>query len=80
MISLEARVPLGAAVRDPGAILDRFLSWVSETGLVPYPAQEEAILQLMADLTAAGLLLLYRIYTCKDAIYRVSTDGYIFRL
>jgi len=48
VISLEARVPLGAAVRDPGAILDRFLGWVSETGLVPYPAQEEALLELMA--------------------------------
>jgi superfamily II RNA helicase len=47
--SLEARVPLGATIRDPGAILDRFLGWVSETGLVPYPAQEEALLELMAD-------------------------------
>jgi superfamily II RNA helicase len=41
-------VPLGAAVRDPGAILDRFLGWVSEIGLEPYPAQEEALLELMA--------------------------------
>lgn len=49
MTSLEDRVPLGAAIRDPGAILDRFLGWVSETGLVPYPAQEEALLELMAD-------------------------------
>jgi len=48
VISLEPRVPLGAAIRDPGAILDRFLGWVSETGLVPYPAQEEALLELMA--------------------------------
>ena len=46
--SLEARVPLGAAIRDPGAILDRFLGWVSEIGLEPYPAQEEALLELMA--------------------------------
>jgi len=46
--SLEARVPLGAAIRDPGAILDRFLGWVGETGLEPYPAQEEALLELMA--------------------------------
>ena len=49
MISLESRVPLGAAIRDPGAILDRFLGWVSETGLVPYPAQEEAVRELMAE-------------------------------
>jgi superfamily II RNA helicase len=42
-------VPLGAAIRDPGAILDRFLGWVGETGLEPYPAQEEALLELMAD-------------------------------
>jgi len=46
--SLEARVPLGAVIRDPGAILDRFLGWVSELGLEPYPAQEEALLELMA--------------------------------
>ncbi len=49
MSTLEARVPLGAAIRDPGAILDRFLGWVAETGLEPYPAQEEALLELMAD-------------------------------
>ena len=48
MTSLEARVPLGAVIRDPGAILDRFLGWVSELGLEPYPAQEEALLELMA--------------------------------
>jgi len=46
--TLEASVPLGAAIRDPGVILDRFLGWVGETGLVPYPAQEEALLELMA--------------------------------
>ena len=48
MSSLEARVPLGAALRDPGAILDRFLGWVSEIGLEPYPTQEQALLELMA--------------------------------
>jgi hypothetical protein len=41
-------VPLGAAIRDPGAILDRFLGWVAEIGLEPYPAQEEALLELLA--------------------------------
>ena len=40
------RVPLGAALDDPGAILDRFLAWVEETGLTPYAAQEEALLEL----------------------------------
>ena len=29
------------------AILDNFLTWVSEQGLVPYPAQEEALLEVM---------------------------------
>ncbi len=42
-------MPLGAVIRDPGAILDRFLGWVSELGLEPYPAQEEALLELMAS-------------------------------
>ncbi|MCG8591917.1 MAG: DUF3516 domain-containing protein [Proteobacteria bacterium] len=44
---LAARVPEGA--RLPGdAILDRFLAWVTQTGLEPYAAQEEAILELFA--------------------------------
>ena len=33
----------------PDEILDRFLAWVSEQGLSPYPEQEEAILHLLAD-------------------------------
>jgi superfamily II RNA helicase len=33
---------------DPGAILERFLDWVAATGLELYPAQEEAILELVA--------------------------------
>ena len=33
MSTLEARVPLGAAIRDPGAILDSFLGWAGEAGL-----------------------------------------------
>ncbi len=33
---------------DPATILDRFLGWVSATGLTPYPAQEEALLEIMA--------------------------------
>jgi hypothetical protein len=46
--ALLARVPEGAALADPGAILDRFLGWVAEQGLVPYAAQEQALLELMA--------------------------------
>ena len=42
------RVPLGAPLTDPGAILDRFLGWVADTGIEPYPAQEEALLELAA--------------------------------
>ena len=41
---LLRRVPQGAALRDPGAILDRFLDWVAASGLSPYPAPEEALL------------------------------------
>ena len=40
-------VPDGAALEDSGAILDRFTAWVTSTGLAPYPAQEEALLELM---------------------------------
>ena len=43
--TLGQRVP-EELLEDPGAILDRFLSWVSDTGLVPYPSQEEALLEL----------------------------------
>jgi hypothetical protein len=45
---LIERVPLGAAVVDSGAILDRFLRWVADTGLAPYVHQEEALLELAA--------------------------------
>lgn len=44
---LLRHVPEGAALRDGGAILGRFLHWVEETGIEPYPAQEEALLELM---------------------------------
>ncbi len=39
------RVPVGAPL-PTDAILDRFLDWVGEVGLSPYPAQEEALLEL----------------------------------
>ena len=37
------RVPLGAALSDSGAILDRFVRWVADTGLTPYEHQEQAL-------------------------------------
>ena len=44
---------LGDLVTAHGAsaeeVLDRFLGWVTEQGLTPYPEQEEAILELLAD-------------------------------
>ncbi len=47
MSALIDRLPGGA---EPGAdqILDGFLSWALDQGLEPYPAQEEAFLELMA--------------------------------
>jgi len=48
-----AEAPLAALLPPPGetlapdAILDRFVAWVSATGLSLYPHQEEAILQLL---------------------------------
>jgi superfamily II RNA helicase len=32
----------------PEQVLDRFLDWLAQTGLQPYPAQEQAFLELMA--------------------------------
>ncbi len=40
-------VPEGV-LYDGSAILDRFLSWAADSGIEPYPAQEEALLELMA--------------------------------
>jgi superfamily II RNA helicase len=40
------RVPEGGT-RDPGLVLGRFLDWVAERGLEPYPEQEQAILALL---------------------------------
>jgi len=34
---------------DPDAFLERFLTYVEETGITLYPAQEEAILELYSD-------------------------------
>src|SRR5512142_586903 len=33
---------------DPDVLLERFLAWVQSTGLTLYPAQEEALLELMS--------------------------------
>ena len=41
-------VPLGAALADPAASLDRFLAWVEASGITPYAAQEDALLELAA--------------------------------
>jgi hypothetical protein len=46
--ALIERVPVGAPLTDPGAILDRFLGWAHAAGFEPWPAQEEALLELMA--------------------------------
>ncbi len=45
--SLLDRVPEGGT-RDPDEILDLFLDWVLDIGFELYPAQEEALLELMA--------------------------------
>src|SRR5512138_2762818 len=42
-----ALLPPAGETLAPDAILDRFVSWVSGTGLALYPHQEEAILQLL---------------------------------
>ena len=45
------RVPLASRVRptsDPDEILDLFVDWAAEAGFELYPAQEEALLEIMA--------------------------------
>src|SRR5512140_2035791 len=44
---LSDRVP-PAGTTDPYEVLGLFLDWVADTGLTLYPAQEEALLELMA--------------------------------
>jgi superfamily II RNA helicase len=44
---LVARIPDGGS-DDPDRILDLFLDWVGEIGFELYPAQEEALLEIMA--------------------------------
>jgi len=46
--TLGSRVPADGTT-DPDQILDLFLGWVADTGFELYPAQEEALLELMAD-------------------------------
>jgi len=46
--NLGSRMPAGG-IDDPDAILDLFLGWVTDLGFELYPAQEEALLELMAD-------------------------------
>ena len=46
--TLASFIPEGDLL-DAGAILERFLAWVETTGLTPYPAQEEALLELAVD-------------------------------
>jgi len=43
---LLARVPDGGT-RDPDVVLGRFLGWLADAGIAPYPAQEEALLELL---------------------------------
>jgi hypothetical protein len=43
---LGDRIPIGGLLGSD-AILDRFLAWAADVGLEPYPAQEEALLELV---------------------------------
>lgn len=47
---LLSRLPeLGEKLEDPSEVFDRFLDYVSEIGLELYEAQEEALLEIVAD-------------------------------
>ncbi|HWH33358.1 MAG TPA: DUF3516 domain-containing protein [Egibacteraceae bacterium] len=41
-------LPAGEAGRDPDALLDAFTSWASAQGLTLYPAQEEALIEVVS--------------------------------
>src|SRR5260221_4164326 len=45
---LAALLPARGEVVDADEILARFMTWVASTGLALYPAQEEALLEIMA--------------------------------
>jgi len=45
--SLASRIPVGGT-SDPDQILDLFIDWAAEAGYELYPAQEEALLEIMA--------------------------------
>lgn len=47
-LSLFARAPEGGT-KDKSLIFDLFLGWVADQGFELYPAQEEALLEIMAD-------------------------------
>ncbi|MGD2116033.1 MAG: DUF3516 domain-containing protein [Acidobacteriota bacterium] len=47
VVPLGERVPEGGTA-DPDEILDRFLEWAGDVGFELYPAQEEALLEVMA--------------------------------
>jgi len=46
--TLESRVPQRGTL-PTDEILDRFLDWLTARGIEPYPAQEQAFLELMSD-------------------------------
>ncbi len=46
--TLASRIPRGGTT-DPDRILELFLDWTSELGFELYPAQEEALLEALAD-------------------------------
>jgi superfamily II DNA/RNA helicase len=46
--SLGERVPTGELAGDDDAILEAYLDWVAELGIELYPAQEEAVLEVIA--------------------------------
>ncbi|MFI7585660.1 DEAD/DEAH box helicase [Spongisporangium articulatum] len=46
-MSLHDRLPAPGATPDPDEVYESFVGWVREQGLEPYPAQEEALIELV---------------------------------
>ena len=49
-MTLADRLP-PAGKRDPDALFDAFVAWAAEQGLTLYPAQEEALIEVVTGPT-----------------------------
>ncbi|MGH3371956.1 MAG: hypothetical protein ACRDPR_18365, partial [Nocardioidaceae bacterium] len=53
-MTLTDRLPRDVGASDPDELLDAFTTWTTEQGISLYPAQEEAVIEI---LTGANVIL-----------------------